>query len=82
MVLFSYPKVSGVVYMNRHVGSINAFHTADRDALGFVLVLISRFPERLCRTICKTADHGRPAGCPDVHYTGQVLQTGHHTQIL
>lgn len=82
MVLLSYPKVSGVVHMNRHIRSINAFHTAYGDALGFVLVLISRFPECLCGAICKTADHGRPAGCPDVYYTGQVLQTGHHTQIL
>lgn len=73
MVLMSYPKISGVVYMNRHIGSIDSFYTADCDTLGFVLVLISRFPEGLCRTICKAADHGGPAGCPDVYHTGQVL---------
>lgn len=68
--------------MNRHIRSINALHTAYGDALGFVLILIPRLPECLRGAICKTADHGRPAGCSDVHYTGQVLQTGHHTQIL
>lgn len=46
-----YPNVSGVVHMNRHVGGVYAFHTADGDALGFVLVLISRFPEGLCGAI-------------------------------
>lgn len=73
MLLLSYPKVSGVVHMNRHIRSINAFHTAYGDALGFILVLISRFPKCLCGAICKTADHGRPARCPDVYDTGQVL---------
>lgn len=38
--------------MNRHVGGINAFHTADGDALGFVLVFVSRFPEGLCGAVC------------------------------
>lgn len=63
--------------MNRNVGGINAFHTADGDALGFVLVLISRFPEGLCGAICQTANHGRTAGRPDVYYTGQILQRCH-----
>lgn len=48
----SYPNVSGVVNVNRHIGSINAFHTADGNALCFVLVLISRFPEGLCGAVC------------------------------
>lgn len=51
LLLPPYPNVSGVVHMNRHIGSIYAFHTAYGDALGFVLVLISRFPEGLCGAI-------------------------------
>lgn len=51
LLLPSYPNVSGVVHMNRHIGSINAFHTADGNALGFVLVLVSRFPEGLCGAV-------------------------------
>lgn len=51
LVSLSYPKISGVVHMHRHVGSINAFHTVYGDALGFVLVLVSRFPEGLCGAI-------------------------------
>lgn len=68
--------------MNRHVGGVYAFHTADGDALGFVLVLISRFPEGLCGAICEAADHGRTTGRLDVHYAGQILQTGHQAEIL
>ena len=77
-----YPNVPGVVHMNRHVGGVDAFHTADGDALGFVLVLVSRFPEGLCGAVCQAADHGRTTGCLDVHHTGQILQTGHQAEIL
>lgn len=68
--------------MNRHVGGIDAFHTADGDALGFVLVLISRLPEGLCGAISQAADHGGTTGRLDVHYSGQVFQTGHQAEIL
>lgn len=68
--------------MNGHIGSINALHTADGDALSFVFVLISRFPEGLGGAVRQAANHGRTTGRLDVYYTGQVLQTGHQAQVL
>lgn len=68
--------------MNSHIGGIYAFHTADGDALGFVLVLVSRFPEGLCGAICQAANHGGTTGRLDVYYTGQILQTGHQAEVL
>lgn len=68
--------------MDRYVGRVNAFHTADGDALSFVLVLVSGLPEGLSGPVRQTADHGGTAGRLHVHHAGQVLQTGHQTQVL
>lgn len=77
-----HPNVSRVVHMDRHIGSVDSFHTADGDALCLILVLISRLPEGLSGAVCQATDHGRTTGCLDVHYIGQVLQTGHQAEIL
>lgn len=77
-----YPDVSGVVHVNRHDGGVEALHAADGDALGFVLVLVSGFPEGLRGAVREAADHGGPTGRLDVHHAGQVLQTGHQAEVL
>ena len=76
-----HPDVSGVVHVDRHVGGIDAFHAADGDALGLVLVLVSGLPEGLGGAVCQAADHGWTARRLDVRHAGQVLQTeyqAHH----
>lgn len=57
----SYPKISGIVHMNRDIAGIDSLYTVDGDILGFVLILISWFPKGFCGTICQTANHGRSA---------------------
>lgn len=68
--------------MNSHIGGVNALHAANGDALSFVLVLISGFPEGLCGAVCQTANHGRTTGRLDVYYAGQILQTSHQAEVL
>lgn len=81
-LLSPYPDVSGVVNVNGHLGGVDALHAADGDVLGFVLVLISRFPEGLCGSVCQAADHGGATGRLNVHHAGQILQTCHQAEIL
>lgn len=57
----SYPKISGIVHMNRYIAGIDAFYTVDGDVLSFVFILISWLPKGFCGTICQTANHGRSA---------------------
>ena len=68
--------------MDRHVGGVDAFDTADGDALGLVLVFVSGLPEGLGGAVCQAANHGRATGCLDVHHAGQILQTRHQTEVL
>ena len=78
----SYPKISGIVHVNRHIASIDSLHTVDGDVLGFVFILISWLPKRFRGTICQTANHGRPAWSFYVNNAGQVLQAHYYAQFL
>lgn len=68
--------------MDRYVGGVNSFHTADGDALSFVLVFVSRFPKGLGGPVRQTADHSGTARRLHVHNAGQILQTGHQAKVL
>lgn len=61
LYFISYPKISGIIYVNRHIAGIDAFYTVDGDVLSFVFILISWFPKSFRGTICQTANHGRSA---------------------
>lgn len=69
----SYPKIPGIVHMNRYITCINSFYTVDSDVLSFVFIFISWFPKGFCGAICQTANHGRAAWCFYVNNAGQVL---------
>ena len=78
----THPDVPGVVHVDGHGGGVDALDAADGDALGLVLVLVTGLPEGLGGAVREASDHGRTAGRLDIHHAGQVLQAGHHAQVL
>ncbi len=68
--------------MDRDIWRVDAFDTADSDGLCFVLIFISRLPERLSGAISQAANHGWSAGRFNVYHAGQIFQTGQHTKFL
>lgn len=59
--LLSYPKISRIVHVNRHIAGIDSFYTVDGDILSFVFIFISWFPKGFCGAVCQAANHGRSA---------------------